>query len=382
MNNDILIVLFWVFMAVSIINTLHIGFYLASANIYDIKQFKAKRMQKKSRKRLPLVSIAISAHNEEKVIKRTLDSILQLNYPRIQIIVIDDASTDNTGRILVSYAAAHPEADILLRYKNKNVGKGRALNSAIQRYAKGEFVMTLDADSILHPMAVRNAIRYFDDPTVAGVAANVRIIREPGVISLLQMLEHMIGYRSKKAYSLTNSECIVGGVGSTYRKSVMEAVNFYDTDTLTEDIGLSMKVSALGNKKFRLVYAADVVAMTEGVATLKALMKQRFRWKYGMLQNLIKYAHLIGRTKGGYSRSLTWYRLPMAFLSEIMLLLEPILLGYVLYLSYIFQNPGTIIGSYALITVYLLLNLLPDEHTQGKGRIRLALYAPIAYFIL
>lgn len=378
--NDIWIWLFWLFTVASVMNTLHIGFYLISANVYDIRQFKLAK-KKRPRGTLPLVTVAISAHNEEKVIIRTLESLLRSRYPRVQILIMDDASTDNTSQLVNNFISNHPKADITIRYKTKNVGKGRALNSAMQRYAKGEFIMTLDADCILHPEAIRNAIKYFDDPKVAGVAANVRIIREPGVISLLQVLEHMVGYRSKKAYSLTNSECVVGGVGSMYRKSVLKTVGFYDTDTLTEDIGLSMKVAAQGNKNFRLVYAADVVAMTEGVPTFKALVKQRYRWKYGMLQNLIKYAYLIGKTDHKFTRSLTWYRLPMAFLSELMLLLEPFILGYVLYVSYVMQNPASVVGSYGLITIYLLLNLLPDEHTDAKGRTRLLLNAPAAYFI-
>ncbi|HSW81245.1 MAG TPA: glycosyltransferase [Candidatus Saccharimonas sp.] len=379
--NNFLFTMFWLSTAIGVLNTLHIGFYLVSANVYDIKQMKHRAERKRSNRKLPLVTIAISAHNEEKVIIRTLESLIKVDYPRLQIIVMDDASRDSTSKLINNFIANHPKFDITIRYKTKNVGKGRALNAAIQRYAKGEFVMTLDADCILHPQAIRNAVRYFDDPSVAGVAANVRIIREPGIISLLQMLEHMIGYRSKKAYSLTNSECIIGGVGSTYRRSVMKHVNFYDTDTLTEDIGLSMKVAAQGNKHYRLVYGADVVAMTEGVATFKALLKQRYRWKYGMLQNLIKYSYLIGKTGGNYSRMLTWYRLPMAFLSELLLLIEPLILGYIVYLAYLIHNPGAIFGSYALITIYLLLNLLPDEHSTRRDRWRLAFYAPVAYFI-
>lgn len=379
--NDVIFWMFWVFMGASIINTLHIGFYLVSANLYDIQQFKRKSLMRRSNKKLPKVSIVISAHNEEKVIERTLKSLQKVKYPHLQVVIMDDASVDRTANIVLKFATEHPKFDLIIRHKKNNVGKGRALNAAIQRYAKGDLIMTLDADCILHPMAVRNAVRYFDDPNVAGVAANVRIIHEPGVLSLLQVLEHMIGYRSKKAYSITNSECIIGGVASTYRREVLEEVGYYDTDTLTEDIGLSMKVASLGNRKHRLVYAADVVAATEGVDSFKGLLKQRYRWKYGNLQNLIKYSYIIGKTGKKYSRMLTWYRLPMAYLGELLLLLEPLILGYVLYLSYLMHNPGSILGSYALITLYILFNLLPDEHSDNKQRLKLALYAPIAYFI-
>ncbi|HSE61248.1 MAG TPA: glycosyltransferase family 2 protein, partial [Candidatus Saccharimonadales bacterium] len=139
--------------------------------------------------------------------------------------------------------------------------------------------------------------------------------------------------------------------------------------------------AALGNRAHRLVYAADVVAATEGVDSFKGLLKQRYRWKYGNLQNLIKYSYLIGKTGKKYSRMLTWYRLPMAYIGELLLLLEPFILGYVLYLSYVMGNPGSILGSYALITAYILLNLLPDEHVDRKQRFKLATYAPLAYFI-
>jgi cellulose synthase/poly-beta-1,6-N-acetylglucosamine synthase-like glycosyltransferase len=142
-----------------------------------------------------------------------------------------------------------------------------------------------------------------------------------------------------------------------------------------------MKVAALGNKAHRLVYAADVVAATEGVDTFKGLLRQRFRWKYGSLQNLIRYKSLLGNLDKKYSRMLTLYRMPMAFFGEVMLLLEPLLLGYMLYVSYSLQSVGFIVGSYMLITTYLLLNVMPDEHTSFRQRIKLFLYSPFAYFI-
>src|SRR5579884_1576561 len=150
--------------------------------------------------------------------------------------------------------------------------------------------MCLDADSILHPSAIERAVSYFSDPKIIGVAANVRVIGNRTTLGKLQQFEHMIGYRSKKFYSLSNCEFIVGGVASTYRKSVLKKVKFYDDDTLTEDIGLSLKLIAKeGNRRRRVTYAADVVALTEGVSSFNDLLKQRYRWKMGNLQNLYKF---------------------------------------------------------------------------------------------
>jgi cellulose synthase/poly-beta-1,6-N-acetylglucosamine synthase-like glycosyltransferase len=241
--------------------------------------------------------------------------------------------------------------------------------------------MTLDADSLLAPSAVANALSYFEDPCVAGVAANVQIIDEPTVLGVLQRFEHMIGYRSKKLYSLTNCEFVVGGVASTYRMRVLRKVGFYDTDTLTEDIGLSTKVAALGNRRFRLVYGADVVAMTEGVLTFRALARQRYRWKYGSMQNLVKYHRMIGNPSRRYARTLTMYRLPMAVLSEFTLLVSPLAWTYAAYMSLTQYTPALVLGAYATITAYTLITVWMDENLPRRERLRLSCYAPTAYFV-
>jgi len=241
--------------------------------------------------------------------------------------------------------------------------------------------MTLDADSILEPDAITNALSYFDDPYVAGVAANVQILADTTVLGLLQRFEHMIGYRSKKLYSLLNCEFVVGGVASTYRMRVLRKVDFYDTDTLTEDIGLSMKITSLGNRRFRMVYGADVVAKTESVLTLPALAKQRFRWKYGSLQNLIKHRAMMLNPSRRYTGTLTYYRMPMAMLSEFTLLVSPLAWTYAVYWSLATQTPALILGAYATITAYTLLTIWLDDNMTVRERARLSVYAPTAYIL-
>jgi biofilm PGA synthesis N-glycosyltransferase PgaC len=271
--------------------------------------------------------------------------------------------------------------DLRIVRMRKNVGKGAALNSVLRRHARGQFAMTLDADSIIGPDAITKALSYFDDPHVAGVAANVQILEETTVLGILQRFEHMIGYRSKKLYSLLNCEFVVGGVASTYRMRVLRKVGFYDTDTLTEDIGLSAKITSLGNRRFRMVYGADVVAKTEGVLTIRALAKQRYRWKYGSLQNLIKYRGMMLNPSRRYTRTLTYYRMPMALLSEFTLLVSPLAWTYAVYWSLVTQTPALILGAYATITAYTLLTVWMDDNLTARERIRLSIYTPTAYFL-
>jgi len=398
---DVSLMIFWLSAGVSILYVVHFGLYLMGANVYDVWQQRRRAIGGARRPFEPevpcaatvtstrralaevpgLVSIVVAAHNEEGVIVRTLESIEQSTYRSFEVLVADDASTDLTGRLVRDYQVRHPEMALRIVRMRENVGKGAALNAALRRHARGQFVMTLDADSVLEPTAIANALSYFDDPYVAGVAANVQILAEPTVLGLLQRFEHMIGYRSKKLYMLLNCEFVVGGVASTYRMRVLRKVGFYDTDTLTEDIGLSMKITSMGNRRFRMVYGADVVAKTEGVLTLPALARQRFRWKYGNLQNLIKYRAMIFNPRRRQTGTLTFYRMPMAVLSEFTLLISPLAWTYAVYWSLVTQTPALIIGAYATVTVYTLLTVWLDENLTARERLHLSVYAPTAYFL-
>src|SRR5260370_24148328 len=248
---DIQTLLFYLFAVASTLYIVHFGFYLTGANLYDIWQFKRQR-RLTHRTHYPRVTIGVAAHNETKVIVRCLESIRRSHYLDVEVIVADDASVDCTKQLVRDYMLRHPAMNLRVYRMRKNVGKGEALNAVLRRYATGELVMTLDADSIITEDTIQNAVSYFDDPTIAGVAANVQVIHEPTMLGVLQRFEHMIGYRSKKAYSLLNCEFVIGGVASTYRMSTLRDVNFYDADTVTEDIGLSIKIVSRGNRAHRI----------------------------------------------------------------------------------------------------------------------------------
>jgi len=405
---------------VNMISLIHLGLFIVGANAYDIKKFRENRKPKKLMTYQPLVSVVIPAHNESVVIKRTLDSVLASTYQNFEVIVVDDGSTDATSQIVHDYIAHLPQATVgtaikrtvntqrrvgrglqlqvdrgamrreferqpvqirTVRINQKNGGKASALNNAIAHNVQGELVMCLDADSVLHRESIKRAVRYFQDPKIMGVAANVRLIDTGTILSKVQRFEHLVGYRSKKFYSMTNTEFIIGGVASTYRTELVKEAGLYDSDTMTEDIGLSMKLIALnGNKQQRVIYAADVVAMTEGAHSFKALMQQRYRWKIGCLQNLFKYRAMIGRGEAGkHSWLLTKYRLPMALIGELQLLLGPVLLAYIVYLSFYYSTFGILLGAYMTITVYVLWTLWPDEHLTIREKWRMSLSACLMY---
>jgi cellulose synthase/poly-beta-1,6-N-acetylglucosamine synthase-like glycosyltransferase len=381
---DINTLLYYLFCITSVSYILHLGYYLISASFYDIWQFRRTHQRRSTGNQhsyQPSVTVLVPAHNEEKVIVRCLDSIAASTYQNVKVIAVDDASTDTTARVLRRYARSHPDMQLRIIRKRINVGKGAALNYALKRYVRSELSMTLDADSILSPLAIEKAVSYFANPEVAGVAANVQIINEHTTLSLLQKFEHMLGYRTKKAYSLTNCEYVVGGVASTYRTSAMRAVKYYDTDTLTEDISVSMKIIAKGNRAHRIIYGSDVVAMTEAVSTLRGLFRQRFRWKYGSLQNLFRHRYLIGKNHSDFSAMLTIYRMPTAVITELILLLLPLSWGYVIYLVITHGGLSLILGAYLTVTLYVLVTLWHDEHIPRKEQFYLSIYLPVVYII-
>lgn len=380
---DMQTLLLYVFGAISALYVIHFGLYLTGANLYDIWQFKrlGHRLLPKHTPYQPLFTVLVPAHNESKVITRCLQSIYKSTYKNIEVFVVDDASSDDTFKIARRFAVRHPDMKFTILRKRTNVGKGEALNHALRNYCRGELVMTVDADSLILPDTIKNAVSYFEDPNVAGVAANVQIIDEFTSLGVLQKFEHMIGYRSKKIYTMSNCEFVVGGVASTYRLKILKKVGFYDTDTMTEDVGLSLKIVSFGNREHRVIYGADVVAMTEGVASFKGLIKQRYRWKYGVLQNLVKYRRLMGSRDPRFTNSLSIYRLPMAFASEILLLFAPLIWGYVLYITLSQQTAILIAGAYLTISLYMLLTIWFDEHLPFSHRLHLTLYVPVAYFL-
>lgn len=373
----------WLFIVTSLVNIAHFAFYLVGANAYDITRYRnlSKYKNKRWYYKAPLVSVIIPTYNGSAVIERCLDSIRRNNYINIETIVHNDLSTDNLASVVRAYKKKYPNFNLRLIDRRTRSGKAGGANYAIKRYAKGEFVMTLDDDSVLKYDAIKNAVAYFRNPKVVGVAANVRMIEEKSALGLLQRFEHIINYRSKKFYSVTNCEMIIGGVASTYRRSVMKKVGYYSVDTITEDIGLSMKIVALGNKEHRLVYGVDVLASTEPVETFQILLKQRYRWKLGNLQNIRQQVGLLFNPSRKYTKSLTFYRMPFAFFGELLILIEPIVVLYLIFRSIQVLNPVVFVGAYLTIMVYIMLIIWPDEHLNIWGKVRSSAYAPSMYFV-
>lgn len=371
---------FYIVIAVlSILNFMRIFTMLIASDIYDIKLAKKNRGEKRYYR--PLVSVIVPAYNEEVGVIRTVKSLLANTYQNKEIIIVNDGSKDRTYRVLRNFQRKYPGTITIVN--QANAGKAVALNRGIIRWAKGSLVMVLDADSILQPDGLAKMVEHFRDKRVMAAASNVKIIPTKKLFGIAQRFEYLISYRMKRSLSILNMEYIVGGVGSTFRKSFLMKVGAFDTDTMTEDIDLTVKlIREYGNKYYRIHYAADCVAYTEHVLKFRSLVRQRFRWKYGRFQTLIKNHKMLFSRSQRYDKRLTWYQLPYALFAEFIMLLEPLLIGYIAYVTIVYADLTSMASVYLIVTTFVFLLLLGEHTEKFLTKLTLAAFLPIMYFLM
>lgn len=382
--NETIRVLTTYIIVMSAVNLVRMTLYLVGSDVYALQQIIKKRGFKRLCTYRPTVSIVVPAHNESLVIEKTLECLLKIKYPksRLQIIIANDGSTDGTSKIVQKFIKKHKNETNMVLFGQRNGGKANVLNNAIRRKATGTLIMCLDADSLIAPDAVKNTVDYFRDKRVMATASNVNIMDNGTILGLAQRFEYLVSYHMKKAQTVYNIEYIIGGIGSMFRKQILKKVEYYDTNTMTEDIDLTMKIIAQGNKKHRVVYASECITYTEAVPTFKSLVSQRFRWKYGRMQTFYKNYRMFFATSSIYSKALTWLMLPYALFLEILFILEPIIVTFIIFMSIYYHSPNTVLAAIAVISAYLLVNVWSSNHLSVKERLWLSFFAPPMYFVM
>lgn len=252
----------------------------------------------------PLVTILVPAFNEAAVIQGSIRSLLKLDYPRFEILVIDDGSSDATCRLARAFEGRHGHATVRVLRKT-NGGKARALNTGIAA-ARGSLVLCMDGDSTLHPKTLRQAVRHFVDPAVGAVAGNVKVINRTNLWTRLQALEYIEGLNLvRRAQGFFRAVNIVPGPIGIFRRAALERVGGYDPDTFAEDCDLTLKL-LLGGWQVR--YEPEAIAYTEAPERLLDLLKQRYRWTRGILQAIRKRRRSLIDPRLGKSVTFTlWY---------------------------------------------------------------------------
>lgn len=228
----------------------------------------------------PGVSILIAAYNEEDSILSTVESIARQNYPgELDVIVVDDGSTDNTLREL--QRLSYPWLRVL--DLKRNGGKSRALNTALA-LVQHTLTITLDADSLLHRGALANLVgRLMSDPAGTAAAAGAVLVRNSrlNLVTKVQEWDYFHGIAAvKRLQSFYHGTLVAQGAFSVYRTAVLHEVGGWP-DCVGEDIVLTWSILRSG---YRVGFAEDAVAFTNVPTTVKQLVRQRQRWSRGLIE--------------------------------------------------------------------------------------------------
>lgn len=243
----------------------------------------------------PLVSVVISAYNEETVLSNTVRSLLNSHYRNFEILIVDDGSKDGTFKVAAELAKRHKH---VFAFTKKNGGKASGLNYGIQR-AKGEIIIGIDADTIFPPSTVGRLVRHFHDPKVGAVAGNVKVGNIQNMVTRWQALDYIIGINiERNAQAFLGAVMVVPGACGAWRREAVLAAGGYSHRTLAEDFDLTLSIQRLG---YKVVQDNDAHSYTEAPDNVRALSKQRFRWMYGNVQAYYKHRDMIFRRRHGWA---------------------------------------------------------------------------------
>lgn len=236
---------------------------------------------------LPPISVIVPAYNEGSVIGAAIESLLALDYPTYEIIVVDDGSRDDTLAVAAKFEGH--EAVPVRVFSTPNAGKATALNLGISN-AQYPFLFCMDSDSTVEPQTLRRAVAHMADEDVGAVAGNVKVQNRNSMLTRLQALEYIEGLNMpRRAQGFIAAVNIVPGPVGLFRREALTDVGGYETDTFAEDADLTLKLIASG---WKIVYEDQAIAWTQAPDHWLDLIQQRYRWTRGILQTLRKRRRL------------------------------------------------------------------------------------------
>jgi cellulose synthase/poly-beta-1,6-N-acetylglucosamine synthase-like glycosyltransferase len=241
----------------------------------------------------PFVSVIVPAFNEDRVIEGTIRSLLNSDYENFEIIVVDDGSQDRTSEVVREQFGEQP---LVRLFTEPNAGKAAALNFGL-RYAKGDVIVALDADTQFPAETIRRLARRFVDPTIGAVAGNAKVGNRINIVTRWQALEYITSQNmDRRAFASLNRITVVPGAVGAWRRALIEECSGFSSDTLAEDQDLTLRIRKLG---YKIGYEESAIGWTEAPASLRMLARQRFRWAYGTLQCLWKHRDALFRPRYG-----------------------------------------------------------------------------------
>ncbi|MHA5050189.1 bifunctional polysaccharide deacetylase/glycosyltransferase family 2 protein [Streptomyces sp. SD15] len=290
------------------------------------------------------VTVIVPAYNEKECIANTIDSLTRSTHP-IEIIVVDDGSTDGTSEIVE--AMGIPNVRVI---RQENAGKPAALNNGV-RNASYDIVVMMDGDTVFEPDAVHQLVQPFADPEIGAVAGNAKVGNRNTIIGAWQHIEYVMGFNlDRRMYDLLRCmPTIPGAIGAFRRDAVLE-VGGMSEDTLAEDTDITIAMHRAG---WRVVYQEHAKAWTEAPGSLKQLWSQRYRWSYGTMQALWK--HRKSLTDKGPSGRFGRVGMPLVVIFQIITpVLAPLIDVFTIYSMIFVDFWASLLAWLAVLVVQLV----------------------------
>ena len=232
---------------------------------------------------LPAVSIIVPGYNEEKNAVKTVQSLLEQDYPNIEVIFVDDGSTDQTFATVRNAFSGDPRVRVLTK---ANGGKASALNFGIEA-SRHDLLVCIDADTQLKHDAIYHLVQPFQDSRVGAVAGNVKVGNEVNYLTRWQSIEYITAQNfDRRAFSYLDAITVVPGAIGAFKKKAIRVAGMFTADTLAEDCDLTMRLHKMG---YRITNCTAAISYTEAPETIRMFMRQRYRWSFGVLQSAWKH---------------------------------------------------------------------------------------------
>ena len=259
----------------------------------------------------PRVAVLIPAYNEEKVIARTIRSVMMSNYKNLRVVVIDDGSKDATYQVACDAYPEHIASGRLTVLTKPNGGKADALNYALE-FIDEEVYVGIDADGVIAHDAVTNLVCHFANPKIGAVAGNAKVGNRVNLWTRWQALEYITSQNfERRALDLFDVVMVVPGAIGAWRTAAVKKGEGYHTNTVAEDADLTMNLLEQG---YSVIYEDRALAFTEAPVNADGLMRQRFRWSFGILQAIWKHRGAITK-----NRAMGLFALPNILIFQILL---------------------------------------------------------------
>jgi cellulose synthase/poly-beta-1,6-N-acetylglucosamine synthase-like glycosyltransferase/peptidoglycan/xylan/chitin deacetylase (PgdA/CDA1 family) len=341
----VITLLTWALIAVGLLTMVRMGALVLAAHYHARSR---RRRGWRPEVAMP-VSAIVPAYNEAAGIARTVRALVDSDYPQVEVIVVDDGSTDGTAN-----AVARLRLPRVRVVRQPNRGKPAAIQTGLAQ-ARSDLIVLLDGDTVFEKDTIYRLVQPFTDPSVGGVAGNAKVGNRRGLLALWQHIEYVIGFNlDRRLYDLLRCMPTVPGAVGAFRRQALEHVGPLSGATLAEDTDLTMAVVASG---WRVVYEEYARGWTEAPATLGQLWRQRYRWCFGTLQAMWKHRRTLVRRgpAGRFGRRGLLY---LGLFQVLLPLLGPVIDLFAIY-GLIFLEPVPVLAIWlGFVAVQMLIGII------------------------